>query len=391
MGQSRGRSEPHVAPARVRGKERRESFTLLGHLGVVGPSDPRERLDPQGRPIPVELSRPARRAKPVDQDRAPADLGPSLQARRGDAAAIVVAELHVVVLGQEADGCRGVRIGERRAPDVEQLATSLVAERAQSRAEAFEHLAHPREPRPRTGVARRRRAERGEVPQHQLVRGGLGVERTAEPVLHGRERGPSRPAPDSARGYLHQRQEVHRRVRELGGVVVGPAFGQERDELGSGARALHEQPRGERLQLIHVQPVQRPPERALAVQRALHHGLEDRPERQGIPRRDEVERGPQQPHPHRPAFGDRLRQGLWPEAIQPRPQRHVGIARHLRLEADQAFDRVGHGDSAPSEQELALEQCAVERAAPEHARSGRCQLTCVPSLIQFVRQVTPSS
>jgi hypothetical protein len=45
----------------------------------------------------------------------------------------------------------------------------------------------------------------------------------------------------------------------------------------------------------------------------------------------------------------------------------------------------------PSEQELAFEQRAVERAAPEDARCGRCQLTCVPSLIQFVRQVTPSS
>jgi hypothetical protein len=173
--------------------------------------------------------------------------------------------------------------------------------------------------------------------------------------------------------------------------VVGPAFGQERDELGSGARSLDEQPRGERLQLVDVEPVQRTPERALAVERALHHGLEDRSESQRIPRRDEVERGPQQPHPHRAAFGDRPRQRLGTEAIQPRPQRDVGIARHLRLQADQAFDGVGRGDPAPPEQELALEQRAVERAAPEHARCRRCQLTCVPSLIQFVRQVTPSS
>jgi hypothetical protein len=89
--------------------------------------------------------------------------------------------------------------------------------------------------------------------------------------------------------------------------VVGPAFGQERDELGSGARSLREQSRGKRLQLVDVEPVQRTPERTLTVERALHHGLEDRSESQRIPRRDEVERGPQQPHPHRTAFGDRAR------------------------------------------------------------------------------------
>jgi hypothetical protein len=173
--------------------------------------------------------------------------------------------------------------------------------------------------------------------------------------------------------------------------VIGPAVGQEGDELGSGARALDEQPRGERLQLVDVEPVQRAPERALAVERALHHGLDDRSKCQGIPRRDEVERGPEQPHPDRATFGDRPRQRLGTEAIEPRPERDVGVARHLGLQADQALDGVGHRDPAPSEQQLAFEQRAVERAAPEDARCGRCQLTCVPSLIQFVRQVTPSS
>ena len=74
-----------------------------------------------------------------------------------------------------------------------------------------------------------------------------------------------------------------------------------------------------------------------------------------------------------------------------RSSRDPYVARHLCLQADQAFDGVGRGDPAPPEQELALEQRAVERAAPEHAWCGRRQLTCVPSLIQFVRQFTPSS
>jgi hypothetical protein len=86
--------------------------------------------------------------------------------------------------------------------------------------------------------------------------------------------------------------------------------------------------------LVDVEPVQRTPERALAVQRALHHGLEDRPQPQRVAVGDQMQGGPQQPHPHRAPFGDRLGQCLGTEAIQPRPQRDVGIARNLRLEAD---------------------------------------------------------
>ena len=87
----------------------------------------------------------------------------------------------------------------------------------------------------------------------------------------------------------------------------------------------------------------------------------------------------------------RLGQLLGPEPIQARPQRDVGISRHLRLHADEPFDRVECIDPAPPEQHLAFEQRAVERAAIEDARCGGCQRSCVPSLIQFVRQVTPSS
>jgi len=143
--------------------------------------------------------------------------------------------------------------------------------------------------------------------------------------------------------------------------------------------------------LVDVEPVQRTPERALAVQRALHHGLEDRSESQRIPSRDEVERGPQQPHPHRGAFGDRPRQRLGTEAIQPRPQRDVGVSRHLRLHPDQPLDRLERPHPAPAEQHLPLEQRSVQGSAFEHARAGRCQVVCVPSLTQFARQGTPPS
>ena len=146
-----------------------------------------------------------------------------------------------------------------------------------------------------------------------------------------------------------------------------------------------------REELVDVDAPGRGSERARPVQHALDDRLHERTQGEGVVRRHQVQRPAEQGHADRAPLGERLGQPLGAEPIQARPQRDVGISRHLRLHADEPFDRVERVDPAPSEQHLAFEQRAVERAAIEDARCGGCQRSCVPSLIQFVRQVTPSS
>ena len=48
-----------------------------------------------------------------------------------------------------------------------------------------------------------------------------------------------------------------------------------------------------------------------------------------------------------------------------RPQPDVGVGRHLRLQADEALDGVEHAGAGASEQALAGEERAVQRARAE--------------------------
>ncbi len=301
-----------------------------------------------------------------------------------------MAEQHVVVLGQEAHGRRCLASDERRTGDVEQLAAAIVAERAEPRAEAFEDGFQPGQPRPRLRVRHRGRAERGQVPHDHLVRFGGGLDRASEPPFDGGEgRGPGT-TPDAARGDLDRREQVHR-VPERRRIALGPSLRDRGDELRARARPLREQVFEHRQELIDVDAPGRGSERARTVERALDDGLHERTQGEGVVRRHQVQRPAEQGHPDRAPIAERLGQPLGAEPIQTRPQRDVGISRHLRLHADEPFDRVQRLDPAPTEQHLAFEQRAVERAAIEDARCGGRQRSCVPSLIQFVRQVTPPS
>ena len=136
-------------------------------------------------PAPAE-----RRATPLEEH--PAPLG--------------VREQDVVVLGQEADGRRRLRIGPRRVGQVEELAAVLVAEGPQARPEALDDLAQPGQPAPGRHVGDGRRAERGEVPEHDVVERRPARERTAEPRLGGREPDLRRRAPDAAGRHLDERE-----------------------------------------------------------------------------------------------------------------------------------------------------------------------------------------
>ena len=54
------------------------------------------------------------------------------------------------------------------------------------------------------------------------------------------------------------------------------------------------------------------------------------------------------------------------EAAKPRPQAVVGRHRRLRLKPDEVLERVGDRHGGTPQEELALEQRAVELALPEH-------------------------
>ena len=88
--------------------------------------------------------------------------------------------------GRKRGGAGVLGVGPRRVGQVEQLAAALVAERPQLRAQAVDDLAQAGQARPRGDVGDRRRAERGEVAQHDVVDRRVGGERPAEPRLGGR-------------------------------------------------------------------------------------------------------------------------------------------------------------------------------------------------------------
>jgi hypothetical protein len=55
---------------------------------------------------------------------------------------------------------------------------------------------------------------------------------------------------------------------------------------------------------------------------------------------------------YRVATGDQPRQLIRLEPVEPRPERDVGIARHLRLHADEILDRPRYGSFFTPQEEL---------------------------------------
>ena len=168
-------AEAHVVGGGARRPEGDGAAALGFHRGRRGAGEPPV-LDDDGGPAvrPVVLGVPDGRAprrrrapRPCTGRRAPAKRRSSSAPNRR---AVGVRQQHVVVLGQEAHRRRRVGIGPRRVGQVEQLAAALVAERRAAAAAAA------RTPR-RMPVSRdhavdvggRRRAEGGEVAEHDLV------------------------------------------------------------------------------------------------------------------------------------------------------------------------------------------------------------------------------
>ena len=273
----------------------------------------------------------------------------------------------VVVLGQEADRRRRVRVRDRRVGQVEQLAAGLVAVRDERRAQPLEDLAQPGQPRPGPGVGGRRGAERREVAADRLVRSWVAVHRGAQPRLGGRVRRPPGPAPQAARRDLDEREQEAGGIRQRVGVAVRPARteggrqGRRRARLGlerlvaGGDDRLDVHPDellGERRTLPHPGP------------EARQHG--DQPA--AVVGGDEVEGAAQGPQADGPALFQQVAELVGVERLDPGPQRDVRVDRLLRLDPDERLDHVARGLARPREQALAEQEGPVERAAVEDRR-----------------------
>ena len=66
---------------------------------------------------------------------------------------------------------------------------------------------------------------------------------------------------------------------------------------------------------------------------------------------------------YEPAPRERLRQLVTLEPVEPRPEGEIGNRRRLRLQAAEPLDRLDGAQRLPLEQELPLEQGAVEVGA----------------------------
>ena len=261
------------------------------------------------------LDAPQARPQPIHQERADPQLG--VGPRRDHLAATIRdrsawPSSDVVVLGQEADGCRRLRVGPGRVRQVEQLPAGRRAEGDQPGSQPLEHAAETGQPAPGLHVHRRCRSERTEVSQHQAPRchpprGWLGP----ATCRVARMRGPG-PLPEPARGRLDERQQERRGVRQRRGVRGREALGEHRSELGSRAWTLgHELPRPAPSRVRGRSPGGEDASEGTA--RAIHP-LEHGP--------DERDRG----RVRRP----RSRDGWWRDAAAPAPSRDARAGRTAR-------------------------------------------------------------
>jgi hypothetical protein len=83
-----------------------------------------------------------------------------------------------------------------------------------------------------------------------------------------------------------------------------------------------------------------------------------------------VQRGAHERHPDGLAFGEHRREPLRFEALDARPQAHVRVGRLLGLQPDDALERLAEPRRRTAQQELALEQRAVERPRPERRHTS---------------------
>ena len=199
-----------------------------------------------------------------------------------EAAPVRVREQDVVVLGEEPDRRRRVRVGPGRIGPIEQLAAALVTEPTESGRDAIDDFAHPGQPGPRRHVRHGGRSERAEVPQHNFIDRRHRDERSPEPRLDRGRRDLCRPAPQPARRYLHEREVVPARVRERGCVEIREFRSERAAELRPRARLFGQEAAREREDRFEIDPAQVRCVLGVAVQLAIEHGLDERTQQQRV-------------------------------------------------------------------------------------------------------------
>ncbi len=184
-------------------------------------------------------------------------------------------------------------------------------------------------------------------------------------------------APDSRRRHVHDVRvplnaapEERRRRRPLRVRL------QQRAHLLEGALARPELGDGESRQL---------PEHGLRNERLVRGRPEDSAElaprgrdRPEVARRDDVQRPALEQRLDEPPTRQRPGELVALEALEPRPERQVRARRGLRLQAAEPLDRLHGRQAVPLEQELSLEQGAVQ-LAPREDPLGRRHPATLPA------------
>ena len=176
--------------------------------------------------------------------------------------------------------------------------------------------------------------------------------------------------------HLHERQaEVHGRGQRFG-IDRGPSPLQDLTKLGCRAwtfvQALPTGPE-QRFHIHAGEPAREGRDTDItsrAQEEALVHGRDHGPHGERVARRHEMDRSAHQPRADGTAIGDELRELVSAEADETRPQRDVRVGRHLRLHADEVFDRALRGHLRAAQQELPLEQRPIEHAPAEDHAAG---------------------
>ena len=118
-------------------------------------------------------------------------------------------------------------------------------------------------------------------------------------------------------------------------------------------------------QRVEVHPTETAPEGTAGHEAPLEDWLHHRPEGQEVVRGRQVKRRPHERTPNGRALPDEVLELGGPEVLQARPQRDVGVGRHLRLHPDEVLDGPGGRSGDPVQEQLARQQGAVEGAGGE--------------------------
>ncbi len=288
-----------------------------------------------------------------------------------EARAVGMGEEHVVVLGQEPHRRGCLRVGQLAVRDIPQGSPCVIRPLPELRAEAVEDGGDAGEPGPRRNVRRRRRAERAQVAEDEVVDGGRGGERTPEPRLGRRHRDLMRAAEEPARWNLHEGEVVPARVRERGRVVRGEALAQRCAERGQGERLVAQQRPRPLEDRIEIDAGEGRPHLGMRGQLPVEDGPEQRPEAEAVVGREEMDGAADRGDPdHLPLDEQRPQVGCV-EPFQARPEARIRIRRHLRLEPDELVHRRQRVERSTLEEKLPLQRRPVQRPCGDRIRHVR--------------------